>query len=474
VPRGAAFRPLALIGIALAALITYADPDLWGHTRFGLDMLSSGRIHAGPDPYSFTADRPWINHEWLSELIMGVAYRLGGASGLVLLKAAVAIVTYRLVWDAVSSAPPAWRWAWMAFASWGTLPLFWSVRPQIWSGLALAILCRLLIDTQNARLWIIPIRFAAWANLHGGWIVGGGVLALWTSVEWIRRAERRWTLTVVGIASLGATLINPYGLGLWRFLFETVGFGRENIQEWQPIWTAGAIPIVLWLATATAIVASARRAGWPSPPVVVVLTMLALASIKVIRLGPLFVIATVLLLGSRHVGDRRNEPAGSKGRAILDGMAVAIVLIVGMFVQTGQRCITTAYSNSPDAAAAESLRGRTGRLATYFDWGEYALWHFGPALQVSIDGRRETVYSDEVTREQTAIGAGHAEGLRAIERLSPDYVWLPSTSTATAEWLKGHGYREDVRTKRSFIATRSDLPPVAAWPGQPSGCFPGP
>jgi len=37
-----------------------------------------------------------------------------------------------------------------------------------------------------------------------------------------------------------------------------------------------------------------------------------------------------------------------------------------------------------------------GNLATDFDWGEYVLWHLGPQVKVSVDGRRETVYSDEV------------------------------------------------------------------------------
>ena len=40
-----------------------------------------------------------------------------------------------------------------------------------------------------------------------------------------------------------------------------------------------------------------------------------------------------------------------------------------------------------------------GRLVVWFDWGEYAIWHFAPALRVSIDGRRETVYTDQVMQK---------------------------------------------------------------------------
>ena len=64
--------------LAPAIVLTRADPDLWGHLRFGLDMLSQHTLPS-VDVYSFTQDVPWINHEWLSELIMGVAYRIGGS-----------------------------------------------------------------------------------------------------------------------------------------------------------------------------------------------------------------------------------------------------------------------------------------------------------------------------------------------------------------------------------------------------------
>lgn len=41
----------------------------------------------------------------------------------------------------------------------------------------------------------------------------------------------------------------------------------------------------------------------------------------------------------------------------------------------------------------------SGNMAIFFDWGEYALWHLSPQIKVSLDGRRETVYSDDIYRE---------------------------------------------------------------------------
>ena len=48
-----------------------------------------------------------------------------------------------------------------------------------------------------------------------------------------------------------------------------------------------------------------------------------------------------------------------------------------------------------------------GNVAVPFDWGEYVLWHLGPAIKVSIDGRRETIYSDETYQQSPNFRAGH-------------------------------------------------------------------
>jgi hypothetical protein len=473
VPRGAAFRPLALIGAAVGATTTFADPDLWGHVRFGLDMIADGRVRHTVEPYAFTDDQPWVNHEWMSELAMGLAYRTGGPVGLMVLKAVLVVVMLRLVWGGLPSSSSS-RWGWMALSAWGTLPLVWSLRPQIWSGIALVIVCRLLTARRDKAIWFLPVIFAIWVNLHGGWIVGGALLAAWTLAVWIQSGQARWILSTAGALCLAATLLNPYGPGMWMFLLKTVQVGREHIVEWQPIWGVGVLPILLWFVPILAIVKSLRGRERPSLPALFALVLLAVLAARVARLGPLFVLATTVLLGSRRGESKAAAPQRQTARVVIDAFAVAAAVLVGTSIGAIPHCISTSYRNSPDTAAGESLRGRAGRLVTVFGWGEYALWHFGPALQVSIDGRRETIYSDAVVREQIAIASGSATGLRALERLVPEYVWLPSSADATANWLKSHGYVEDVRTPRSFVARRSDVPPLRAWDGQPAACFPGP
>src|SRR5262245_5326085 len=79
----------AILGVAAFLLIAFSrvDVDLWGHLVFGRDILANG--FTSTDPYSFTSDIPWVNHEWLAEVLFWWAWAGAGGGGLVLLKVAL-------------------------------------------------------------------------------------------------------------------------------------------------------------------------------------------------------------------------------------------------------------------------------------------------------------------------------------------------------------------------------------------------
>src|SRR5262245_47049119 len=96
---------ILLAVVAVALLGTTADPDLWGHVRFGQDILASGELPRS-DTYSFTSNRPWINHEWLAETAMALAFQSGGASGLNLLRLVLIALTLVLAWAHLKDVEP--------------------------------------------------------------------------------------------------------------------------------------------------------------------------------------------------------------------------------------------------------------------------------------------------------------------------------------------------------------------------------
>ncbi len=499
--------PGLLLAVMVAAVLAFAwsgtaaDPDLWGHLRFGRDILDEGAIPA-EDPYSFTSDRPWINHEWLSEVIMAAAYGLGGSAGLVGLKLVIAAGAFSILWRALRRAgvhPPAAAGLLIAAAV-GAYGLMLTVRPQLFSMLLYVILLALLNEAWRGRhralLWV-PLLFAVWANAHGGWIVGAGVLAAWGACAAIGgRLPWAWAAGSALLA-LAGSLATPYGTGLWRFLWATVGLGRADITEWQPA-TADAAFLAAWVAAASLIVfawysgrgqtPSARVSGWAltpsSLPLFVPAIMVGVAAFRVTRLGGFFTLTNVLLLAPCFAGRGPARLPLSRPPSARDLLAVGALCFAGLAAVAAAvhgriGCVTLAVPGpdeqwAPEAEAVQFLRDNPirGRMLTYFDYGELAIWHLAPRVRVSYDGRRETVYSEAVQQAHQRFyskspDAGYARQLQA------DYVWLPHR-LPVVPLLERDGWVPIFRGARSIVLSREvgayTVPPP--WEGR--RCFPGP
>jgi hypothetical protein len=467
----------AAVALFALATRTSGDTDLWGHLRFGLDILRTHHLTA-VDPYSFTQDRPWVNHEWLSELQMAVAYAVGGGAGLALLKGGLAFAAIALVWFALAGVDPAVRMVAIGLVAFGTAPLTRTLRPQLWSMVCLAMVSRVLVEDRRAGRWWLPVLFGVWANLHGGWIVGLAVLGLWAAADVVARPRMLSTWAPVVTASALATLCSPYGSTLWIFLRGTVGMSR-NITEWQALWTASFPNWLPWIATTAAALWAIGRTPGYRLRLSAVLVALAYASARVMRVWPLYVECAAIFLAPA-LRARWPQRAGRRMSATqADAAAAAVVLLTAVafavsYGSSSLRCIGLRGDWVPDPVAARALDGgQPGRLVVFFDWGEYAIWHWGPSLKVSMDGRRETVYSDTRLAEHQAVLSGTPAGLSALDTWRAEYVWLPSASTTTKQWLATHGYRIEVDTSKSFVAVREDLPRLPRNASATmAGCFP--
>ena len=437
----------------MLALLTRADPDLWGHVRFGLDFL---RDHALPavDPYSFTQDRPLLEHEWGAEVLMALAWRLGGPTGLLLLKAILVAVALSFAAMAVRGAAPAARPWLLLLVGWSAFPIAITLRPQLFTWLLLAALLAVL-PVRRAR-WAVPLLFVAWANLHGGWVVGLGVLAVWACTTNTRAA---WAVLFV---SVGATLVNPYGINLWRFLWETVRLGRD-IREWRPIWTAPAMSHALpWIVAVTITVAQWWR-GRMSPWIAFGCLAAAFASLRVLRLVPLFVLVAAAWASSPRDEERAPLPR-------LELAVGALVVLGALALRAPQAsCWPVVGDWAPDSHV--ELRAR-GTMLVPFGWGEYAIWRWGPQLRVSIDGRRETLYTDAVVAPQIAIERNEDAGLSWLDATQADVAWYPRTFRRARERLMQRGYRLVLETPESYVLARPGAAVEASARADVVPCFP--
>lgn len=472
----------------LFALLSFTatDPDLWGHTRFGLDMLDSRSIPAA-DPYSFTSDRPWVNHEWLSEVLMGLSYRAGGPTGMVVLKMILLVAAFGLILREFvrRDVPPMAQDLLLALAIVGCYAIVRTLRPQtfsllLFSGFLIAV--RRAEDGDRRALWLIPACMPLWPNLHGGWLVGLGVYGAWTAIRVLTPiGPSRLEWAAAGLATLLATLVNPEGVGMWRFLWDTVGLGRPDIAEWQPLLSH---PLADWLPWfAVAIIAATtfvRERAWRVTDLVTV-SILMFVSFRVVRVVPFFVLAVVILLGpliGRRIRARTTAmpPPTPAALALVGGMVLVFGIGSGVATARNLTCIGMIGPWMVDREAAAFIRDTrlSGRMLTWFDWGEYAIWFLAPEIKVSMDGRRETIYSDEMLRLHYAIYRGEPGWQDAIKRLDPQHVWLPATVPTLGE-IEQMGWRPLLRTSESVVLSRADLAavPTTPSPSIPDACFPG-
>lgn len=498
-PQGGT-RPLSpatliLGGIAsvlfVAALVTPADADLWGHLVFGRDIIRTGHVVLA-DVYSFSSDRAWTNHEWLAEVIFFAVYRNAGTGGLIGLKLAIITALMLVLWRylrmlGVRGTPAALTLG-LAFVS-----TYWrthNVRPQLFSVLLFGILLTIFMRTAHGRwrsLLLVPPVMALWANLHGGWIVGSAAIIAWAGGESISRdatPTTRWRVVAVAIAALAATLLNPYGTGLWTFLAETVRLERSDTEDWSPLLSSPIALGVPWLLALAAAVWAIRRRGWPGAfERLAIVGGLAFASLRVSRLDAFFGLGVVILLVAPALAPRQaaSIPVRRRQRlpvlAIVAAMILAIALPVGKLAASHASCITISGSWAPDPDAARFIAANQlqGRMLTWYDWGQYAIWHFGPRVQVSIDGRRETVYSDATTQAHRRFYANKETGTSLVQQLEPDFIWLPASLPVISR-LPVEGWTAIFSSPASVIfarASRDQFVQPESTPQMPR-CFPGP
>lgn len=406
---------------------TVADPDLWGHLRFGLDLLESGQV-VQRDRYSYLSDRPWINHEWLAEAIFAGVYRVGGPSGLVVLKVVFGGLILGSGFFALErEGHPVAGSLLMLAVTLGLRPGLGSLRPQVFTYLLFLALLVVLRRSSRGRpglLWLVPPILAVWVNCHGGVLAGLAVIIIWgcvTAWEILRERAAPMPLRLVRLLKvampltlcLPALVLNPYGAELIRFLLKTGTVPRPEISEWAPVYLS-AVPGLSYAALlliAGCAWAVSRRPR--SLPLAAVHLATALAPLLAVRHLPLFAVAT-LILAAEHVTDIGNRWLPPKLRSETPGawvgpaltVAIAIMAILGVRGLRGIRLDPGSFDYPVRAVDWIQESDAVGNLVVDFDWGEYVLWRLGSRLKVSIDGRRETVYSAEALERDARFREG--------------------------------------------------------------------
>jgi len=461
-------RCMLFLTLAIGLARVGADADLWGHVRFGQDLLASHRLVI-PDTHSFTSDKPWINHEWLAEVAMASVYAALGPLGLNLLRLVCLALVAALLWRRLSAFNPPARIldALIVISMLGVQSRAEQVRPQLFSLLLFSVLLTILTDVDRTgdrrRLLLIAPLMALWANVHGGWIVGLECLIAWAGCKVLFErgtSRQRVTLIAAVICAALATAVNPYGVHLWWFLMDTVRVSRPYIEEWQPVYRLQGWAWLFWLLPLSLAVLAAIRARFRlAARYGLFVLFLAVTSLLVNRLDAFFTLAVAFLMAeplATNWQHRTSDASAHRRIPLLRPSLVVIFIAVLPFVASRAARIQIGHPPMPEREAAEFVQraGLQGRVLVWFDWGEYVIWHFSPRLRVSIDGRRETVYSDELIASHMAFYLGDSSAIDLPTRIAADYIWVPKWIPVVAK-LRDNGWVPVFEGPQSVLMARS-------------------
>jgi hypothetical protein len=470
-----------------------ADNDLWGHLRFGRDMIAAGAIPR-LDTYAYTAvGQPWVNHEWLSQVLMAAVYEWAGTAGLLVSRFALATATFLLVIADVRhrTDSPHLRGV-VGLLVIAVLSRGLALRPQVFTYCFIALTLLLLGRYGRGRrtaLWWFPPIFLVWANLHGGFVLGLAILGLFAGADLLASGKRSFRHWLAFMASALATALNPYGLRLFSYIGNELN-RPHPIGEWQPAAMETAqfafLTMFLLLCATSVYTRDWRRHGWQ----IVLAAGIGLLALRHQRHTPVFALCAAAPLASqltaalRRIGPRLPFALGLGSRRMIGAAMVVLALLqLGLagkrYHDSGLRLVYDPSEYPVQAVRALHAAGTRGNVAVPLDWGEYVLWFLAPEIKVSLDGRFATVFPERVVEDNFNFFAGAPGWRRLIDAYPTQAALVPAGAPCPIRTLPDWrlAYRDRwaevyVRSSEAESLGLNDLPFQQLRPQPTLGIFP--
>lgn len=408
------FLSAALVILLLPITSIIHDPDFWWHLRAGQLILAHGGL-LGTDPFTFTVPgHAWTMHEWLTEVSYAV---LQSATGLGVIVLLLSLITWAGV--ACLGMRASLRHPNRAILGIGLLlttvagyPI-WGPRVQMVT-FCFAALTLLLVERHIVRggrlVWLLVPLYLVWSNLHSGFIIGLGFMALVVIAELAGRrfsmpdpapSSRLKTLVLVLLACTAVSMINPNGPAILFYAFFTQGSGAQQtlILEWHSpdFQDLVVVPFGITLLSLIALVAVNRRLRARDAALVLAGTALALQSVRHIAIflaaaAPVW-IDQASMLWTRMRGARSvvRRPMPSFGfrlivfAALVGGLLVGYAggrLVPAMAVQQD----SLVYAQTYPVCAARWLAGSPQPLRIFNQYGE------GGYLSDALSAKGDKIY----------------------------------------------------------------------------------
>jgi hypothetical protein len=484
-PSSADLIFIALLGVLVFTPLSVkllGDAGIGWHIRTGQQILFT---HAIPrvDLFSSTMQgRPWFAWEWLYDVIAGWLDARLGLNGVAWVSAVVIATVFagmfRLVLLRGGNMLAALMLTLLAISA---SMIHFLARPHVVSWLfALAWFCILDgFERAGARaekgqraIWILPCLMVVWVNVHGGFVLGfvllgifwlGAVWEWWTakeatiegSLRKIAALRRVRVLTLVGLISAAASLVNPYGWKLHEHVYSylTNRFLMDHIEEFQSPNFHGvsqkcfAILLLVALATFAARGRELRASG------VLIVLFSVYSGLYAARNIPVSSVLLVMVIGPLltsvpWAAEYFRRMAGIELRARWHLWPALVVVGTLLIVANGGRVGSDQLADAHfdprrmPVQAVDYLQKQKVRrpILSTDSWGGYLIYRMYPDARVVIDDRHD-LYGEEFLKsylKTIRVERGWQEFLDAHESscvVLPRDSGLANMLIATGQWV---------------------------------------
>ena len=461
---------LAAIAIFLFSLAAFSpralgDGDTWSHVATGEWIIAHGAVPR-VDPFSYSMPgAPWTAHEWLSEVLLALAFRFGGWSGVALLTAAAAATAAMIV--GLTAARDLRGAPLIAVVAIGVSLVTANLlaRPHILA-LPIAAAWTAGLIAARDRNRAPPLAFAAlmtaWANLHGGFIFGLVLIgpfaleALMAAPAGARLlAARAWG--TFALAALAAALINPYGFDALLLPFRLMSVDNlSRISEWRPQDFSHVGTMELALLTLLGLTLT-RPFSTPPIRAGLILALIAMA-LEHSRHQVLLGIIAPMLLARPIASAFCAAPIGDEWRRVARvalPAAVAALLAIGAtrLIAPIERTDGAAAPISALSAVPRELRGKP--VLNDYAFGGYLIFEH---VRPFIDARVE-LYGDPMLSLYDKLQSGDRDALETtLKRYDIDWTIFAPNSRIVAALDREPGWRRLYSDATAVVHVREASP----------------
>jgi hypothetical protein len=401
--------------VAVAALAFFATGQycrqLYVDTYFDLYAGRYVAKHGIPDHNVVTVlarGKPWIDQQWLGQLILYRAYQLGGYAAVVILCMSLVAVGSAILGALMlrRGTSPLQMCAWTVAAlavSFG----YATPRAQSFGYLFMPLLLWLVltdsgVERPRLRAWLSIPLLAVWANVHGSVLLGAGFVGLHAGCgAWaaLRRRDGNGLAAYVllGAGAALAPVCTPYGVHVLSYYGSLIGNPELAAAgtEWTPpnpvnadAWAFFAVVI----AVVIAVVVGWRRGARPQPEVAIFGVVTLGVALLAFRNTPWFAFGGCLLAADMLVGRAAPVALAAPFRRLIASALTVCALVVGIGMARAPASQYQAWIPRGAIAVAARIASQNPRSPVLADqWSAVGLLWLHPELlgRVAFDVRCE-------------------------------------------------------------------------------------